>query len=62
MKTKKGRKIMSLVMAFLMVVGIMPMDWTAKAVYAADTVNYVFDASAETAITSAEKKTTNATS
>ena len=56
MKTKKGRKIMSLVMAFLMVVGIMPMDWTAKAVYAADTVNYVFDASTETAITSAEKK------
>ena len=56
MKTKKGRKIMSLVMAFLMVVGIMPMDWTARAVYAADTVNYVFDASTETAITSAEKK------
>ena len=28
MKTKKGRKIMSLVMAFLMVVGIMPTDWT----------------------------------
>ena len=30
MKTRKGKKIMALLMAVLMVVGIMPMDWAVS--------------------------------
>ena len=43
-------------MAALMVVGLIPTGFAAKAVSAANNV-YTFDASAETAITTAEKKT-----
>ena len=56
MKRQTKRKIMALVMAALMVVGLIPTGFAAKAVSAANNV-YTFDASAETAITTAEKKT-----
>ena len=56
MKRKTKRRIMALVMAALMVVGLIPTGFAAKAVSAANNV-YTFDASAETAITTAEKKT-----
>ena len=46
---------MALVMAALMVVGLIPTGFAAKAVSAANNV-YTFDASAETAITTAEKE------
>ena len=55
MKRQTKRKIMALVMAALMVVGLIPTGFAAKAVSAANNV-YTFDASAETAITTAEKK------
>ena len=55
MKRKTKRRIMALVMAALMVVGLIPTGFAAKAVSAANNV-YTFDASAETAITTAEKK------
>ena len=55
MKRKTKRRIMALVMAVLMVVGLIPTGFAAKAVSAANNV-YTFDASAETAITTAEKK------
>ena len=56
MKRQTKRRIMALVMAALMVVGLIPTGFAAKAVSAANNV-YTFDASAETAITTAEKKT-----
>ena len=55
MKRQTKRRIMALVMAALMVVGLIPTGFAAKAVSAANNV-YTFDASAETAITTAEKK------
>ena len=55
MKRQTKRRIMALVMAALMVVGLIPTGFEAKAVSAANNV-YTFDASAETAITTAEKK------
>ena len=55
MKRQTKRRIRALVMAALMVVGLIPTGFAAKAVSAANNV-YTFDASAETAITSAEKK------
>ena len=55
MKRQTKRRIMALVMAALMVVGLLPTGFAAKAVSAANNV-YTFDASAETAITTAEKK------
>ena len=55
MKRLTKRRIMALVMAALMVVGLIPTGFAAKAVSAANNV-YTFDASAETAITTAEKK------
>ena len=55
MKRKTKRRIMALVMAALMVVGLIPTGFAAKAVSAANNV-YTFDASKETAITTAEKK------
>ncbi|MDD3240070.1 MAG: right-handed parallel beta-helix repeat-containing protein [Lachnospira sp.] len=44
MKKGKGKKILAILMAALMVVGIMPMDWAAKSVSAAGTTTYTFDA------------------
>ena len=55
MKRQTKRRIMALVMAALMVVGLIPTGFAAKAVSAANNV-YTFDASKETAITTAEKK------
>jgi hypothetical protein len=55
MKRQTKRRIRALVMAALMVVGLIPTGFAAKAVSAANNV-YTFDASAETAITTAEKK------
>ena len=55
MKRQTKRRIMALVMAALMVVGLIPTGFAAKAVSAANNV-YTFDASAEAAITTAEKK------
>ena len=55
MKRQTKRRIMALVMVALMVVGLIPTGFAAKAVSAANNV-YTFDASKETAITTAEKK------
>lgn len=46
MGMKKGKKLIAIFMAALMVIGIMPMDWAADKVSAADTANYTFDAAA----------------
>ena len=55
MKSKKSKRVMAVVMAVLLAVGIMPMDWAATKVAAAGT-SYTFDAATEAAITGAEKK------
>ena len=41
---KKGKKVLAILMAALMVVGIMPMDWAAVKVDAADENKHVFNA------------------
>ena len=55
MTKKKGRRIGAFILAVILIVGMMPMEWTIKKASAAETV-YTFDASTETAITTAEKK------
>ncbi|GEM_PF-176358 len=60
MRVKKGKRMMSLVLAFLMVIGMMPADWTALSVRAADAnvEVFTFNAASENAITSAATKGT----
>ena len=55
MTKKKGKRIGAFILAVILIVGMMPMEWTIKKASAAETV-YTFDASTETAITTAEKK------
>ena len=54
-KQKKSKKVMAVIMAVLLTVGIMPMDWALTKAAAANTT-YTFDAATEAAITGAEKK------
>ena len=44
MKITRGKKIVAVIMALLMVVGIMPMDWVPESAKAADVKTYTFDA------------------
>lgn len=45
MGMKKGKKLIAMFMAALMVIGVLPMDWAADKVSAADATTYIFDAS-----------------
>ena len=54
MKNKKGKKILAILMAALMVIGIMPMDWAMKSVSAAGPTTYSFDATSLTAAADSE--------
>ena len=49
MKLKKGKRVLAIVMAALMVIGIMPMDWALSNASAADPTTYTFDATTLTA-------------
>ena len=55
MKNKKAKKILALVMVFILVAAFVPMDWAKTSVAAAST-KYVFDASTETRIAGIDKK------
>lgn len=49
MKSKKSKRVMAVVMAVLLAVGIMPMDWAATKVAAAGT-SHTFDATAQASV------------
>lgn len=55
MKNKKAKKVLALVMVFILVAAFVPMDWAKTNVSAAGT-KYVFDASAESKIAGIDKK------